>query len=110
VRRPQAARYDVAGDIGQLNVVDKSIGPQPNERIGDGDAELLSEHAQGRGRFPPSPKPARGSAARSWASGGSMAAVSAKTSAPPGCKSLSVPRRPARPARPDAGEEPGLVG
>src|SRR5580704_1644663 len=45
--QPQAARYDVAGDIGQLNVVDISIGPQPNERVGDADVELLGEHAGG---------------------------------------------------------------
>src|SRR3984885_1201854 len=45
--QPQAARYDVAGDIGQLDVVDISIGPQPNERVGDVDVELLGEHAGG---------------------------------------------------------------
>jgi hypothetical protein len=43
----QAARYYVAADIGQLEVVAISISSQPHERVGDAHAELLGEHAGG---------------------------------------------------------------
>jgi hypothetical protein len=43
--QPQTAGHDITGDIGQPQAVSVSIGPQPGERVGDADPQLLGQHA-----------------------------------------------------------------
>src|SRR5229473_6927170 len=44
---PQPAGKDVAGNVGQPQIIDVSVGAQADECLSDADAELLGEHPGG---------------------------------------------------------------
>ena len=58
--QPQAAGHDVAGDIGQPQIITVSIGAQPSERIRDANPELLGEHPGGPVDLGPAQRQVRG--------------------------------------------------